>query len=366
MHQKSAMPALTSPAGVNGSSGAPDRRRRATLAGLGAGAAATLLGPIRVRAAGLDPLAMRLDWNPHGMHCAIHLCSQRGWFAKAGLDVHIEDGNGSTTTVQMVAGSNNFDVGHAALAPMAIGHGAGLKIISIAGFLRKGDMGILVDRKLQVRKLQDLKGKKLDYTAGSLEGPFVEPFFAMNKVSVDELNLLNVAASAKLSSYVSGAVDGIITSVPNYDTALKTKRPADRFLFADYGLNLPGFGLVTRPDVLKTKGDAVRRLASVVCSAWTYIINGHEEEGVRAVMAQRPNSGLDHDDLRGQLEDYKSFFFSDNTRNEKVGIQSAADWQATIKSMEGAKVIPGGSKPEDYFTNAYIDYDFGDKIVKGT
>jgi NitT/TauT family transport system substrate-binding protein len=341
----------------------PDRRRRAVFTAIGAVAAGGMLAPARTRAAVADRLVVRLDWSTSAIHCPFHLCAQRGWFAKAGLDVRIEDGNGSTTTVQMVAGSDYFDLGHAALAPMAIGRGAGLRVISVAGFLRKGDMGILVDRRLEVRKIQDLRGRRLSYTAGSLEGPFVEPFFELNKIPANDLKLLNVESSAKLSSYVSGGVDGIIASVPNYYTVIKTKRPADRFLFADYGLNLPGFGLVARPDVLKAKGDAIRRLTGLLCSAWTYIFNGHEDEALRAVMAERPDSGLDAGQLRDQLEDYKNFFHSENTRNEKIGVQSVADWQSTVRSMEQAKVIPVGSRPEDYFTNAYIDYAFGEGIV---
>src|SRR5258708_7113423 len=241
-------------------------RRRALALLAGAAAAPQLIRPARAA----DPLSVRLDWSPHAMHCSFHLAVEQGWFKKADLDVRIEDGNGSTTTVQIVGGGG-FDVGHAALAPMAIGRGAGLPVISVAGFLRTGDMGILVDSKLKVTKLEELQGKKIDYTAGSLDGPFVEPFFSLNRIPADKIQLLNVDASAKLSAYVSGAVDGIITSVPTYYVMLKTKRPVDAILFADYGLNLPGFGLVSRPDTLKPKGEPVRRLATRLSTTSTYL-----------------------------------------------------------------------------------------------
>lgn len=335
--------------------------RRSALALLGAGAAA---GPYLIRPArAADPLSVRLDWSPHAMHCSFHLATEAGWFKKAGLDVQVEDGNGSTTTVQIIGGGK-FDLGHAALAPMAIGRGAGLPVVSVAGFLRTGDMGILVDSKLKITKLEQLQGVRVDYTAGSLEGPFVEPFFEKNHVPVEKVALLNVDASAKLSSYVSGAVDGIITTVPNYFALLKNKRPVDAFLFADYGMNLPGFGLLARPETLKAKGDAIRRLTSVLCSAWTYIYNGHEEEAARAFMAQRPNSGMSKEEVIETLAAYHRFFYSEATKTAPIGVQDAGDWASTIQVMEVAKVIPSGSKPADYFTNDYIDYAFGSKIVE--
>lgn len=338
-------------------------KRRAVL---GLMAASASMGPWFIRSAHAnDALSIKLDWSPHPMHCSFHLATERGWFKKAGLDVTMEDGNGSTATVQILGGSSTFDVGHAALAPMAIGTSKGLPLLSVAGFLRKGDMGILVDQKLGVKKLEELKGKKINYTAGSLEGPFVEPFFNLNKIAPGSVNLVNVAATAKLSTYAQGSVDGIITSIPTFYVMLKKMRPVDAILFADYGLNLPGFGLFARAETLKTKGDAIKRLSSLLCATWTYIFDGNEDEAARAFLAQRPKAGTNREEIVETLGVYKPFFFSDRTKNQPIGLQAEADWAATIKQMEGAKVIPAGTKPAQYFTNAYIEHTLGNKIVRG-
>ncbi len=341
----------------------PSPKRRALLGLFAAGAASGpwVIGSARTA----DALSIKLDWSPHAMHCSFHLATERGWFKKAGLDVKLEDGNGSTATVSLVGGGTGFDVGHAALAPMAIGTSKGLPLVSVAGFLRKGDMGILVDQKLGVTKLVQLQGKKINYTAGSLEGPFVEPFFSLNKIAPSSVNLVNVAAAAKLSTYVQGSVDGIVTSVPTFFVMLKKTRPVDAILFADHGLNLPGFGLIARPDTLKAKADPIKRLASLLCSTWTYIFDGNEDEAARALLAQRPKAGITREELVETLAVYKPFFFSELTKNQPIGIQADADWQATLKQMEAAKVIPAGTKPTDYFTNAYIDHALGNKIIRG-
>jgi NitT/TauT family transport system substrate-binding protein len=339
--------------------GGPALTRRSAVALLGAAVAAPYIARPAFAA---DTLAVRLDWSPHNMHAPFHLAVERGWFKKAGLDVSIEDGNGSTTTVQILGGGK-FDIGHAALAPMAIGRGQGLPVISVAGFLRKGDMGILIDRTLGVKTIKDLVGKKIDYTAGSLEGPFVEPFFKMNGIPLDKLELLNVDASAKLSTYLAGRVDGIITAVPLFFVLLKDKRPVDMLLFADYGMNLPSFGLVARPETLKAKGDAVKRFASIISAAWEYIYDGHQEEAAKAIVAQRPNAGISVAQHMETMGVSRPFFFSENTKTTPIGIQSTADWVDTLKVMETAKTIPAGAKPADYFTNDYIDHALGKKLI---
>src|SRR2546421_2086087 len=120
-----------------------------------------------------EKLSVRLDWTPWGSHAPIHLAAQKGWFKQAGLDVEVEDGNGSVTTVQLV-GAGKFDVGHASLAPMMIARDKGLEVKAIANFVRKNDIGLLVPRGGAMKGPKDLAGKKIVFTAGSLEAPFLD------------------------------------------------------------------------------------------------------------------------------------------------------------------------------------------------
>jgi NitT/TauT family transport system substrate-binding protein len=333
--------------------------RRNLLMGSVSIASAAVIGSRPAFAA--DTLTVRLDWSTHGMHAPFFLAERKGWFKAADLDVRIEDGNGSTTTVQLI-GAGQFDIGHAALAPMAIGKAKGLPVTSIAGFIRKGDTGVLVPRDKNWTKPSDLIGQKVIYTAGSLEGPFVRTFFEKNRVPVDKVSLLNVDASAKVGMYLSGDVDAAISTAPFFYPIAESKRPSTGILFADFGLDLPGFGLITHPEKLKTKGSAIKRFTSVIAGAWTYILSGHEREGVEAIRAQRPNGQLSSQLLLGQIEAYRPFFHTKNTLNALIGLQSAEDWSKTLQDLEEAQTISRGSKVGDYFVNDYIDMELFNRV----
>src|ERR1700730_14931026 len=91
---------------------------------------ATLVGSFGSSASGLaraERLAVRLDFLPVGFHAAMHLAKEKGWFAREGLDVEIQDGNGSLNTIQLVA-SGQADVGQVQLGVMAIAREKGLPI----------------------------------------------------------------------------------------------------------------------------------------------------------------------------------------------------------------------------------------------
>ena len=112
-----------------------------------------------------EPLRVRLDWTPWGVHGAFHLAQQKGWYKQAGLDVSLEDGNGSVTTVQIVGGGDSFDVGHAALASVMIAREKGMPVKAVAVFARQSDIGLLVPADAGITGPAQLKGKKVAYTA---------------------------------------------------------------------------------------------------------------------------------------------------------------------------------------------------------
>jgi NitT/TauT family transport system substrate-binding protein len=298
-------------------------------------------------------LSVRLDWLPSGYHAPFWLAVDKGWFKNAGLDVTISDGNGSGTTVQLV-GTSRYDLGHASLSTMAIGRSKGMALISIAGFFRKGDVALMVPRDSPIEGPKDLKGKRIIYTAGSLETPFIEPFLAAGGLKSREVELLHIDANAKVSQYLTGGSDGIISAGPT--VALLEKQRASRLiLFADYGLNLPSMGLVASNTAVEKKRPAIQQFASIVSGAWAYILKGHEDEGIAAVLHNHEAMRLDPAVLRANLDVSRQFLYSASTKDLPIGVQAESDWAQAIAIMEKAKLIEPGSKPSDYFTNDYID-----------
>jgi NitT/TauT family transport system substrate-binding protein len=301
-----------------------------------------------------EKLSVRLDWTPWGVHAPFHLAAQKGWFRAAGLDVEIEDGNGSVTTVQIV-GQGRFDVGHASLAPMMIARDKGLPVRAIANFARKSDVGLLVPKGSGITSPKQLVGKKLVFTAGSLEAPFLDAFLATGGVTRDQLELLNVEAAAKTSTYITGRADGVFSTVPFVLPIVAANRPADAILFADYGLEFPSFGLFATEDKIKQRGPALGKFADIVAGAWRYIYEGHEDEAVQAIIAARPQARLDPKILRGQIDAVKPFFSTKAAEGKPIGWMAEADWAAAVKTLAAAKLIKGDAPAGDFFTNALLD-----------
>jgi NitT/TauT family transport system substrate-binding protein len=297
---------------------------------------------------------MRLEWTAWGGHGPLFLAQQKGWLKQAGLDVNIEDGNGSNTTVQLV-GSGRFDVGHASLGAMMIGRDKGLALKAFAVFLRKNDLGLLIPTDSDIRTPKDLAGKKLIYTAGSFEAPFLNTFLAAGGLKRDQVNLLSVDASSKIGMYATGHADGVFTSIVNVQPAVAKARKSRAIPFAEYGLPAPSLGLFATEETISKRGPALKKLANVLAGTWAYVMNGHEEEAVQALLKARPQAKLNVDVLRAQIKITEKFFTTPSSKDLAVGVMGKQDWQEATKTLADAKLIKAGSDPHSFYVDDFVD-----------
>lgn len=322
-------------------------------------AAVALAAMVSTAANAADTLRVRLDWTPWGDQAPFHLAMKKGWFAKHGLDVQLEDGNGSVSTVQIV-GNGGYDLGHASLAVMAMARSKGLKVRAVANFIRKNDIGLMIGKDSGINSPKDLKGKKLTFTAGSLETPFLDRFIAAGGLVRSDVELTNVDAANKGTLYMSGRVDGAFSSAPFMQPIFDRQRPTKTISFSDYGLEFPSFGLVATEATIATKGDQIRRFASVSAGAWQYILNGHEDEAVQAIIDARPQAKLNPEILREQIEILRGLVTTPATVDKSIGIMAESDWAKAIEILQEGKLMDRVEAPGAYFTNEFID----EKIVK--
>ena len=336
--------------------------RRKFTAILGGTAAAAVLTGRPVRADEAHSLTLRLDWLPSGYQTPVYLALEKGWYKKAGLDVKVDQGNGSATTVNLV-GAGQYDVGFANLSTMAPARAQGMPLTSIAGFFRKGDLALLVPVDSPIHAPKDSKGKSLVYTSGSMEAPFLDMWFAAGGLKRSDAHLIQVEASAKIPTYLLPTSDGVFTSTAFTVPVVNAKKPTRAVLFADFAMNMPGFGLMASDKTRKAKPDALKKFASITSGAWAYIVNGHhEQEAVDALMKARSQDRLSADLLLGQLKASLPFLYTPASKNLPIGVQAEADWADALKVLERAHVVPQGAKASDYYTNEYLD----EKLIKST
>jgi NitT/TauT family transport system substrate-binding protein len=299
-------------------------------------------------------VSVQMALEPAGTTAGLFLPEAKGWYKEAGLDVDIHDGRGSMASIQLVA-AGQIDFGTGGLGAMAVAKGKGAPLISVMGLSRRTDLSVLVDEKSSIRSAGDLRGKKLLLFATSPWVPFLDSFLRHSGLKRSDASIVFLDAAAFTAAYAAGEGDAIMTIGPYAKPLIDRKRPSRVIDAADYGVSSPGTGLFLREELLRKSPELVAKFVKLQSRAWNYILEGHEDEAVAAIIAARPNAKLDAQLLKAQIEAYRPYFETVNTKGKPLGWQSEADWAETIKSMVEAGLLKPGYKPADFFTNRFLE-----------
>src|SRR5690606_24390620 len=281
-----------------------------------------------------------------------HLAMQKGWFKAAGLNVRMEDGNGSVSTVQRRGAGDHFGVGHASRGAMMIGRDKGMRLRAIAPFMTSTDIGALVPSDSDIAGPAQLKGKKVLYTAGSLEAPFIDFFLKAGKLGRSDVDLLSVDASAKAATYAVKRADAVISTIPFILPSVTRQRQSRPLPFSNYGLDMVSFGLFTNEKKLEEKKEAIGKFASIVAYGWQYIMQGHEAEAVDAIVAQRPQARLDKRILAQQLDALKPYF--PKNRAQQIGVIEPDDFKKSVSTLHKVGSIRYKLDPTEYYVTGLV------------
>jgi NitT/TauT family transport system substrate-binding protein len=336
--------------------------RRALTAGL---IAAPFIGKF-AQAASMTPITLDLDWTPWGAHAAFHLAHAKGWYQSAGLDVKINDGNGSNQTIEIVGNNRDVDFGHAALSSMMVAGSKGLPLIATACYARRSDIGVIVPVNSGITAIKELRGKRIGYTAASLESLFIGDFLRAGGLSRTDVTLINLNGGAKLAAYLSGQLDGAFDSIPFLVPAVAAKRASRGIPLSDAGLQLPSYGLFANKENIAKKKAAYTQFVSVSNGAWAYIMNSHEEQGAAAIRHARPHASLSDTVILDQVKSFITFFQTSASASLPIGVMAPADWNASVSTMQKASLLNKQLAAANYYTNSLFSLPSYNKIAQAS
>ena len=324
--------------------------RRVALAGLAAAAFALAVPPA---ARAEENLSVRLDFSPWGVHAGMHLAMERGWFEEAGLTVDVQDGRGSGNTLQLV-NAGQVDVGQIQLGLLGAAREEGAKVTSFAGFQRKTDLCILVDKDSEVNAIADLEGKTLVVFAASPWAAYINDFLAAGGLAEGDAEVLFVDPAALWGTYTAGRADGLMSTIGSAIPVAEASRPSKCLMLDLADLYFPSYGLIATEETIATRADALKTLVEVEQRAWAEI-RENPQTGVEAVMNQRPDAKLDPDVLRQQIELTVAYFDTEATAGKPIGWQAEEDWNMALEGMEKIGLIAPGWTASDYYTNDLVE-----------
>jgi NitT/TauT family transport system substrate-binding protein len=233
------------------------------------GVALTAPALLGARAQGLTPIRFILDWKAQGPHAWYYIAQSRGYFRQAGLEVTIDQGDGSAAAITRVM-SGAYDAGFGDINAVIqnAAQRPGEQPVMVYLVYNRAPYAIIARADGPIRRLKDLEGRQLGAPAGSATARMFPALASRNGVDASKVQIAAIAPNLVEQMLVQGQVDAVAqfsgTSYMNFVGMGKDPEKDFRwFFYSDMGLDQYSNG-VTVSQALLRKPEAVRGLVGAI------------------------------------------------------------------------------------------------------
>lgn len=305
--------------------------------------------------AGLTKVTVRTDVFYTGADLPLLAGIQDGIYRKYGLDVSINPGTGSTTTLQTVANGSD-DIGLADAGSLVQAAGKGMPVEMVAGIVQRSPLAVFTKAGSGITSVQQLAGKTGGYAIGSAPEMLFPAFAKAAGLNPDSVTFDKVDVPTRDSLFVQGKTQFTFgdTNVTTANIQAACKCELNTLSYADTGLDVLSTGVVTSMSYAKSNAATLRKFLAATAEA----VNFSEKNTDTAINDFFKIAGattLSKAVVQEQWEATEKLMTTTNTSGQPFGCTAEADWQSTIKLMEQFADVPAGKvTPASVGTNAYL------------
>lgn len=315
---------------------------------------------LSVSAHAQEPTKIRftLDWKYQGLHAYIFWAKDKGYFAKEGLDVSIDQGTGSAATVSRIV-SGTYDAGFGdmnAIIQLA-GTKPGQQPVMVYMIYNTPPFALIVKKDSPIKSLKDLEGKKMGTPAGGAAGVLFAALAATNGVDAAKVSTVNMAPNLQEQMLVKGDVDfSAIFTVTSYANLIGMKMDPLKdfrwFYYSDYGIDLYSNGIMVSKALITEKPKAVAGLVRALNKAMIEVA-AKPAAGVKEMLKVEP---LMNEDIEVKRLEYalKTHFVSKETDANGLGDVSDARMEKAIKLLADTYKLPNTPAVKDVFDRSFL------------
>jgi len=302
----------------------------------------------------VDKVTLRLNSTYYGIHAAFIYGIEQGIYAKHNIDLTVKQGNGSGNAVKLVANKDStFAYGsNGALISNASG---GAPVIGVASIDASGTDAVLCNPDSGIKVIADLKGKKIMTTAGAGVNNYFPVVLASQGWTDKDVQLINVADSALVSSYLTGLAPCILAGIDDKPAIIEQQggKPPVVFNYADYGVAQPGYVIVAHTDMVKNNPDLVQRMVTATLES-VQACADNRDACVKAMVDYSSILADTQSMVRTQLDVSLGILYSPNNTIKCLGWNVPADWTSVIALQEKYLALQTTMTADQFYTNQFV------------
>jgi ABC-type nitrate/sulfonate/bicarbonate transport system substrate-binding protein len=211
------------------------------------------------------------------------VAKDKGYFAQHGLNVTFSKTPSASAALQGLVDRqsdfifvNEYDISDPAL------YNKNVRVIST---LSESDVNFIVARKDRgIVQVQDLEGKKIGVTKGSIREYFLDRFFVLNDLSLNNITIINLQLAPLVNATVNGEIDASFSSEP-YVYQMRQQMGENAVVWPVNLGQHAHFSLVCNEIILQEHPEIAEAVLASVLQAETYV-NSHPKEAKKVAQKQ--------------------------------------------------------------------------------
>ncbi len=231
-----------------------------------------------------------LGWKTQGSDAAFFYAKDKGYFKQEGLNVVIDQGEGSGATVTRIM-SGAWDAGFGDVNAIIQNSSTRPQDAPVMVYMmwNQPPFSIVTKNSSGIKTIKDFEGRTLGGAQGTPTTRLLPVFIQKNGLAADKIKVSNMAPNLQEPMLIKGDIDAaLVFNITSYFNLVLNRQDPDKdfkwFSFGEFGLDLYSNGVMVSQKLLTSNPKAVAGLVRAINKANIAIAND-QNEAMKSVVA---------------------------------------------------------------------------------
>jgi NitT/TauT family transport system substrate-binding protein len=299
-----------------------------------------------------------LGWKTQGSDAAFFVARDSGYFAAEGLNVVIDQGEGSGATVTRIM-SGAYDAGFGdinAIIQNAATRPADVPLM-VYQIWNQPPFSIVTKASSGIKSPKDFEGRTLGGAQGTPTTRLLPVFAKTNGIDMAKIKLSSMAPNLQEPMLIKGEIDAaLVFNITSYFNLVLNRQDPDKdfawFTFGEFGLDLYSNGVMVSQKLIKENPKAVAGLVRAINKA---VLDVAKDQDAGMTATQKFDNLINMEVEKRRLQySYDKLIVSPEMKEIGVGDLKDDRLKRTIDMVVAGYELPKTPETAQIFSRAFL------------